>query len=197
MNEIPEERKLQLLRYIEREYFKQPERSWWQAKNPVYTTTQDYAKRCSGRKIETEELEIRYSRKKAVHRTAFLFIILAYPFLPDVIHGMLWKNVNPLYCIISILILSPYFSKAINRKSQITITTEGLWLHNKNVYIYWKYWVASFIKAYDDGENTYHSLVIHHYDPLHNEFTETEYKLNDDLEVSNEELAYYIEQWKR
>lgn len=197
MNEIPEERKLQLLRYIEREYFKQPERPCWQAKNPVYKPTRDYVRWWSGKMIDTEEFIIRYSITTAVLNTAVFFLsFMAITFL-QLYEGASWSDISPIYWIIFSLLIGMNCITIADRKPKIIMNAEGLWLHDKNVYIYWKYWVASFIKKYNDGENTYDSLVIHHYDPLHNEFTETEYKLNDDLEVSNEELAYYIEQWKR
>ena len=191
MSENLEKRKSDLIADLNGRYANKRGR-WWPENRYAYTGTIDLAKKCMKFDNNATEITIR-------PRLIYVFICIVFFLVGIVIQvvpmpGFATVDFNPLFLIIFGAGFIYFVIRGFNRKPRMIINTDGIWTNKLNTLISWKDIVATFIhRAGDDGDFCY--LLIHYFESETDQFKETEYRV-DELDITNEELAFYIEKFK-
>ena len=191
MSENLEKRKSDLLVDLENRYAGKRGR-WWPENLFAYTMTADLAEEC--KKIDNEVVEVIIRPKLAILLSVSAFFLTGILIQVLPIPGFPKANFGPIFLTIFVIGFVYFVARGISRKPRIIVNTNGLWTDKLNELILWKNIVATFIHRTGDGDFCY--LLVHYYIPETNQFQETEYRI-DELDIKNNELAFYIEKFKR
>jgi hypothetical protein len=189
MNVNIEERKKTLLRRLEEEQNKKPER-WWHTKNETYQTTAEAANENGIVRQSSAERIIQYDLKGALISSALFFIII---FLTNILPAIKAGQLNETgfqFLIFAVFVFWPVV-KALNRKPVMVIDEKGLWFCKTGSFIEWKDIAASYIKKVDnDGTSNY--LLVHFYNDAKDMLDNEEIYL-DNLDIKIKDLSAEIE----
>jgi hypothetical protein len=184
-----EERKKTLVRRLEEEQNKKPDR-WWQTKNETYQTTAEAANENGIVRQSSAERVIKYDLKGALISSALFFIII---FLTNILPAIKAGQLNETgfqFLIFAAFVFWPVV-KALNRKPVMVIDEKGLWFCKTGSFIEWKDIAASYIKKVDnDGTSNY--LLVHFYCDA-KDILDTEEIYLDNLDIKIKDLSAEIE----
>lgn len=192
MNETLKKRQIELLQTLKERFREQPQR-WWQQKEKTYKTTWDVGNTYEDYQVPSEEITIRYNLKAAIYRIAALHLFMFLFFYQS------WSqdSGNPYISITMLMIFVMLELRSIvDRKPKIVITSKSIWFQKLKMEIAWEDFMASYIEEDHSSDSITRSLILFHYDRFSDTIYETTMKLNDDLEMNDAMLCYYIEYWK-
>jgi hypothetical protein len=192
MNETLEKRKQELAKYLVVR-FKDEKRKWWQSKAKDYKTTWEAGNTYDNYPAPVNEVVIKYNLKSRMFSTFFLLLLIGF-FSYAAKNDVNFVVILLLFFLVGTLFFELY--KLVDRRPKIILSEKGIWINKVDEWLKWNNIGATYIETDHSSEYVTFTLIIFHYNSASNEFSELSYKLLENLEISHNQLAYYIEYYK-
>jgi len=183
------ERKNELVKKLEEEQQRKPER-WWQTQTVTFESTREAGSKNGIVRQTCGETIIRYNLKGALISGALFFIGISLVIILPAYRDDQLKNLVLQWILFTGFVFWPVI-KALNRKPVLILDEKGIWFCKTGTFIEWKDVAAAYIKKEDnDGVSRY--LQVHFYNAAQDAFSWEEIYL-DDLDIKAEDLSAEIE----
>lgn len=184
-----EERKINLVKKLEEEQNRKPER-WWQTETVTFESTREAGSENGIVRQTSGETVIRYDLKGALISGALFFIGITLVMIVPAYRDGQFNNLLLQWILLTGFVFWPVI-KALDRKPVLILDEKGIWFCKTGTFIEWKDLAAAYIKKEDnDGVSRY--LQVHFYNAAQDSFCREEIYL-DNLDINAKDLSAEIE----